>query len=144
MTERELSEAAVTAAEEKYGLTYTWVQRREEAETVFNIACRRVVRKMGTKRSTTIEYEIEQVAEQRGKAKARAKAKSEAHRAAHTPEFLKIESKFRQMMRFEHEVLRLAEGVEFDDDMTEIMKDTLDHLRARLELIDMRLAGDAD
>jgi hypothetical protein len=68
--------------------------------------------------------------------RAKAKARREAHKAAHTAEFLKIESEFNQVMRYGREVLRLAEGVNFDDDEIAIMKDTSGKVRAQLRMID--------
>ncbi len=125
--------AQVLAAHDDKWESYSRSRRRDVTEAVLAKAMKRVYHNMDTGKPTTIDYEIGWVAERHAKAVCRRRAAREEHKAKHGPEFLKAESKLKQGMRALRELFDIADGIDFDDDATEILTDTLGRLRALLD-----------
>jgi len=71
--------------------------------------------------------------ERRARNREKAKARREAYRAKHTPEFLQAVSKMSSATTLLREMLNITRDVEFNDEYREILTDTLNRLKAKMD-----------
>lgn len=113
--------------------------KKEEIADVVNTARERAI-----DRGTTVESEIDQAAEWREKARRAARREQDERKAAHTMRYVTIEGQIGVAMQKLRAILNESEGVEFTEEEKELLVDSLAKLRALLNLIDMRIAGNTN
>jgi hypothetical protein len=142
-----LSEVKRTAAEAMAKARGTSVSniaanKREDLTAVVNRARERAERK-GRADTEAVLEEIEAVVEWDAKAAATQERLDAEHRANHTSRWLNIEADLAVAMQRLRKVLNTAEGVGFTDDEREFITEALGKCRALMNLIDLRIAGEA-
>jgi hypothetical protein len=110
---------------------------RGEVDAVLNTARERAV-----DRGTTVDHEFERAAEWRAKTRKAAEREKDEHKARSTARFIEIEGDLGAAMQRLRNVLNAAEDVPFSDDERELLTASLGKLRALLNLIDLRIAGE--
>lgn len=113
--------------------------KREEIADVVNTARERAIT-----HGTTVEHEIDKAAEWREKTRQASKRETDEHKAKHTMRFVAIEGHIGVAMQRLRKILDEAEGVDFTGEEKELLVDSLAKLRALLNLIDMRIAGNTN
>jgi hypothetical protein len=130
---------AVKAIAKATGASVTNVasNKREEVDAVLSTA-----RERALDRGTTVQHETERAAEWRAKARKAAERETDERKARSTMRFVEIEGHIGAAMQRLRKVLEAAEGVQFADEEKELVVESLAKLRALLNLIDMRIAGE--
>jgi hypothetical protein len=113
--------------------------KKEEVSAVVNTA-----RERAADRGTTVEHEIERAADWRAKAANAAQREKDERRRRSTAAFIKIEGDIGAAIQRLRKVLTAAEDVDFSDEESELIAAALGKLRALLNLIDLRIAGETD
>jgi hypothetical protein len=113
--------------------------KRTEVDAVVNTARERAV-----DRGTTVEHEIQRAAEWRAKTRKAAEREQDERRKASTLRFVEIEGHIGAAMQRLRKILDAAEDVAFTNEERELLTDSLGKMRALLNLIDLRIAGETD
>ena len=136
-------ETAVEAVAEAKGITFstaaTAAEHRKEATAVLETARERAERK-----GTTVEEEVPVVANQRAKMREADKKRTTTRKAKHGFRYIEIEGHLAAAQRRLSQALSTAQDVAWDDEEIELLTDSLGKIRAVLNLIDMRIAGETD
>jgi len=113
--------------------------KAEEVDAVMGIAQNRAAEK-----GTTVEHEIQEAAEWRARARRADKKIRDDRKERHGLRYLSIEGKVARMIRIGGEILEATEGTLFDADERELLTESVGKLRALLNLLDLRIAGQVD
>lgn len=134
-------QAAIDAVAKVTGTSFTSVRqgRSEEVREVRDQA-----RDRAERRGTSYEEEVEHVAEQREKSRASASSYREQRTGRRSLRYVEVEGHLAAAKRRLTDALRVAQDVGFEPEEIELLTDTLAQVKAVLNLIDMRLAGDVD
>jgi hypothetical protein len=111
--------------------------KREEVNDVLNTARERAI-----ERGTTVEHETQRAAEWRAKARKAAEREQDGRKRRSTMRFVEIEGHVGAAMQRLRRILESAQDVDFTDEERELLTESLGKLRALLNLIDMRIAGE--
>ncbi len=114
-------------------------QHRAEINEVLSTAHERAERK-----GTTVEEEVPVVAKQRAKMREADKKRTATRKAKHGFRYIEIEGHLAAAQRRLSQALSTAQDVAWDDEEIELLTDSLGKIRAVLNLIDMRIAGETD
>jgi hypothetical protein len=95
-------------------------------------------------RGTTVDHEIQRAAEWREKTRRAAQAETNERRKAQTMRYVQFEGLIGKAMQSLRTILRDSEGVDLDDELRELLTSSLGNLRALLNLIDLRIAGETN
>lgn len=117
--------------------------KREELTAVVNRARERAERKGRAGTEAVIE-EIDTVVEWDAKAAATRARVREQDKKRHTSRYIEIEGDLGVAMQRLRKVLNVAEGVGFTEEEIELMTVSLGKLRALMNLIDLRIAGETN
>lgn len=130
---------AVKAVARTTGHTVGTVARHktDEVEAVVSTARERAV-----ERGTTVEHEIERAAEWREKSRKAAQREQDEHRQRSTLRFIEIEGDIGVAMQRLRKILKAADDVAFTDEERELISESLSKMRALMNLIDLRIAGE--
>lgn len=120
-------------------VTNVAAHKRDEVDAVLSTARERAV-----ERGTTVDHEIKRAAEWREKARKAAQVERDEKRKAATARYIQFEGLIGKAMQSLRTILRDSEGVELDDELRELLTNSLGNLRALLNLIDMRIAGETN
>jgi hypothetical protein len=138
--ERQEAAKAVSATTGKALTTVTNTNRgREEIDAVVNTA-----RERALDRGTTVDHEIQRAAEWREKTRRAARHERDEQKRKSTMRFVEIEGHVGAAMQRLRKILDSAEDVDFTDDERELIVESLGKLRALLNLIDLRIAGETN
>jgi gas vesicle protein len=113
--------------------------KREEITAVVGRAQERA-----EKKGTRVDDEIDRAVEWDAKARRTAEKQRAEKKARHTSRFIEIEGDLGVAMQRLRKVLTVAEDVGFTPDEIELMTVSLGKLRALMNLIDLRIAGETD
>lgn len=113
--------------------------QRTEVDAVVNTA-----RERAADRGTTVDHEIQKAAEWRAKSRKAAERQKDERQKAHTLQWLKIEGHIGAAMQRLRKALDASEDVQFTDDERELLIGSLGKMRAVLNLIDLRIAGETN
>jgi len=117
------------------------VQTVRENRPVEARRVREIARQRAEDRGTTIEEETKKAADWVVKSE-KAERNKQAERAQRTNlRAISVEEKLTRMMRIGIEALSELRGTELDSDAQELLEDSLERLRAVLNLLDMAIAG---
>ena len=114
-------------------------QHRAEINEVLSTAHERAERK-----GTTVEEEVPVVAKQRAKMREADKKRTATRKAKHGFRYIEIEGHLAAAQRRLSQALSTAQDVAWVDEEIELLTDSLGKIRAVLNLIDMRIAGETD
>jgi hypothetical protein len=133
--------AATEAVAQATG-TSVGTARRHKASDIREVQATATERAL--RRGTTPAEEMPAVAAERQRASDAARKVEADRKAAHTLRYVEIEGKLATAKRYLADTLRVAEDVAFADDERELVTTALGELRAIINLVDMRIAGNAD
>ena len=109
----------------------------DEDQEVRAVATERAERK-----GTTVEEEVHHVAEQREKIRKSADRIKADHKAAHTFRYMEIEGDLAAAQGRLMHALKTAQDVGWEQEEIELLTDSIGKIRAVLNLIDLRIAGE--
>lgn len=101
-------------------------------------------REKAERTGVTIGDAAREIAERNKRAREGAKKRETAAKSNSTLRYIEIEGKVARAKRLLTEALKVADQVDFAEDELEMLKDSLDNLRAVLNLLDLRMGGAAD
>jgi len=113
--------------------------KRDEVDAVVSTARERAV-----DRGTTVEHEIERAADWRAKARKAAEREQDEKKKAHGLRYIEIEGHVGAAMQRLRKILDAADDVQFTDEERELLTESLGKMRALLNLIDLRIAGETN
>jgi hypothetical protein len=137
-TEKAAAAEAIAAATGTTAGNVTRAHRNEIADVVHH------ARERAEAKGTTVEEEIPKAASARAKDKARAKRVEESRKAGHTLVYLSLEGRFMTARRNLTDALKEAHDVDLSDDEMELLRDTVNQLKALIDLIGLRFGGTDD
>lgn len=132
-------ESVIDAVASAENLTFETARKRyDDVREVRTMAQERAER-----RGTTVEEEARGVAEERVKERQANKQREQQHKAAHSLRYVEIEGHLAAAQRRLTSALNTAQDVGWDGDEIELIADSVAKIRALLNLIDMRITGEA-
>lgn len=128
------TEAVARATGKSFGNTATG--RRQEVREVLTTAQERAER-----RGTSVAEEAPKVADWREKGRQATKREKDSRRAAHFM-LVEFEGHIGAAMRRLRQALAIARDVDFDQEETELLEDSIAKLKMIVDLIDVRITGE--
>lgn len=113
--------------------------KRDEVDAVVSTARERAI-----DRGTTVDHEIQKAAEWRAKTRKAAEREKDDRKKASTLRFVEIEGHIGAAMQRLRKILDAADDVAFTNEERELLTESLGKMRALLNLIDLRIAGETD